>query len=225
MRRGYKLLGFFIFVMIIKSKQSSNYTVLPNDVFNQNFSVEAIGLLAYLLSLPHDWVVYKKNLSDKLNLGREKLDRIFKELIEKGYIISVEKRISGKITYEHTVYDRCVFTDNGKPTTTVCFTAAEKPLSANPQLLSTNSTKENINNNIIAKKIEFENMCQHILESEMKKDFINYWTETSKTGKLRYEKEPFFDINRRFNTWKKNNAKFFGIINKTEQKRVVNQFK
>lgn len=35
-------------------------------------------------------------------------------------------------------------------------------------------------------------------------NFVGYWTETSKSGKLRYESEKYFDINRRINTWLKN---------------------
>jgi len=35
-------------------------------------------------------------------------------------------------------------------------------------------------------------------------DFLEYWTEPNKNGKLRYELEKFFDAKRRINTWLKN---------------------
>lgn len=129
---------------IVKSKHASNYTVLPNEIFNSGLSIEAIGLLSYFLSLPHDWVIYKTQLHNQLNMGREKVDRIFKELQTKGYLLSV-KQIDdkGKFTYNHIIYDKSY---NGEPTTELPPTDkphTEKPLTDNIQLLSTNiqSTK------------------------------------------------------------------------------------
>ena len=39
-------------------------------------------------------------------------------------------------------------------------------------------------------------------------EFIDYWTEPSKSGKLRYEAQKFFDIKRRVNTWMQNKNKY-----------------
>ena len=124
---------------IVKSKHASNYTVLPNKIFNDGLSIEAIGLLSYFLSLPHDWVIYKTQLHSQLNMGREKLDRVFKELQDKGYVLSVkEMNDKGQFTYNHIVYDNPY---NGEPITEKPHT--EKPLTGNQLLLSTNeqSTK------------------------------------------------------------------------------------
>jgi hypothetical protein len=134
---------------IIKSKHSSNYTVLPNEIFKAGLSIDAIGLLSYFLSLPHDWVIYKTQLSDQLSLGREKLDRIFKELQTAGFVISVKKHDeTGKISYDHIVYD---IPFNGEPHTGLPHTAepstvkplTAEPLTANPQLLSTKELSTN----------------------------------------------------------------------------------
>lgn len=208
---------------IYKSKHASNYTVIPNDVFLHCLSVEALGLLTYFLHLPHDWVIYKTQLHTKLNLGREKLDRIFKELQDAGYIISIEKRTAGKIEYEHIVYD-IPFNGNidkekpytEKPLTVKPYT--EKPLTANQPLQSTNiqstnNTKEKINKRekfifLISDSLQIEN-------NELVNDFIDYWCELNTKGKARFEGEPYFDIKRRFNTWKKNAAKY--LINNQQQ--------
>jgi hypothetical protein len=135
---------------IYKSKHVKNYTVIPNDIFNSGLSIEAVGLLSYFLSLPHDWVIYKTTLHASLNIGRDKLDKIFKELTEYKYIKSTKSNNNGKITYEHIVYD--------KPYTEIPFT--EKPLTVKPSTvkqhlqstnkLSTNkpSTNKKNNNNI-----------------------------------------------------------------------------
>ncbi len=39
-------------------------------------------------------------------------------------------------------------------------------------------------------------------------EFLDYWSEPSKSGKLRYEAEKFFDIKRRVNTWLQNKIKY-----------------
>jgi hypothetical protein len=92
---------------IVKSKHASNYTVLPNEIFTSGLSIEAIGMLSYFLSLPHDWVIYKTQLHTQLNMGRDKVDRIFKELHEKGYLMSVKEfNNKGQFTYNHIIYDK-----------------------------------------------------------------------------------------------------------------------
>jgi len=128
---------------IVKSKHASNFTVLPNSVFNSDLSVEAIGLLAYFLSLPHDWVIYKTQLHDKLGLGREKLDRIFKELQTKGFVLSVKKHGElGRIEYEHVVYDLPFNNEPQSIEPSPIKPCAIKPSTAKTPLLSTDLTKE-----------------------------------------------------------------------------------
>ena len=41
---------------------------------------------------------------------------------------------------------------------------------------------------------------------EMKQDFIDYWTEGK--NKMRYQKQPTFDINLRLKRWSKNSVKW-----------------
>lgn len=61
-------------------------------------------------------------------------------------------------------------------------------------------------------EIEFTNECAILLKDEnesMFNEFISYWTEKGIRGKkMRFEKEPVFDIKRRFATWKRNSTKF-----------------
>lgn len=128
---------------IRKSKHISNYTVIPNKIFNSGLSIEAIGLLSYFLSLPHDWVIYKTTLHASLNVGRDKLDKIFKELTYNKYIKSTKSNNNGKITYEHIVYDK-PYTEipyTEKPSTVKPFT--EKPSTVKPHLQSTNKPSTN----------------------------------------------------------------------------------
>lgn len=50
--------------------------------------------------------------------------------------------------------------------------------------------------------------------TEMVNDFIDYWTETSLNGKkMRFQSEKFFDIKRRFGTWKRFSKKKENFVN------------
>jgi len=93
---------------IYKSNHSSNYSVIPNEILNSKLSLEAIGLLVSLLSLPKSWVIHKSVIHKHYGMGREKMERIFSELSDAGYFLSI-KRIdpkTGHFTYEHIVYDK-----------------------------------------------------------------------------------------------------------------------
>ena len=161
---------------IVKSKHASNYTVLPNDIFTSGLSIQAIGLLAYFLSLPHDWVIYKTTLHTQLDMGRDKVDKTFKELQNKGYLLSVkEYDKNGKFTYNHIIYDRPY---NGEPSTNLPHTEkphTDLPLTAEQQLLSTNiqSTKEQ---NIY--------IVEKVLECLNKEVNARFSSKTPATGKL-----------------------------------------
>jgi hypothetical protein len=113
---------------IVKSKHASNYVVIPNEIFKQGLSIEAVGLLTYFLSLPHDWVIYKTQLHEQLGIGREKTDRVFKELQNSGYVLTVKGyNKNGQIEYNHIVYDKPY---NGEPQT-------EKPLTVESSTINT----------------------------------------------------------------------------------------
>ena len=46
------------------------------------------------------------------------------------------------------------------------------------------------------------------LLGESYQEFIDYWCESSKSGKLRYQSEKFFEPKRRVNTWLQNKLKY-----------------
>jgi uncharacterized protein YdaU (DUF1376 family) len=72
-----------------------------------------------------------------------------------------------------------------------------------PKHMETETEIKN-NKDIFINNIEpFKNLL-----NESYQEFIDYWTEPSKSGKLRYEAEKFFDIKRRVNTWLQNKNKY-----------------
>jgi hypothetical protein len=66
---------------------------LPNAIFlDDRLSVEAKGVLGYLLSRPHSWQVRLDHVGRTLRIGRKKLQRIFRELIGAGYVTREQAR-------------------------------------------------------------------------------------------------------------------------------------
>jgi hypothetical protein len=70
--------------------------------------------------------------------------------------------------------------------------------------METETETINVNKDIFINNIEpYKNLL-----NESYQEFIDYWTEPSKSGKLRFEAEKFFDIKRRVNTWLQNKNKY-----------------
>lgn len=84
-------------IKIKKGKYESDFTTVPNETFQRNdISWKAKGLLIYLLTLPDDWEIYKKDLSKRSSDGYSLTNSAFRELQDLGYIVEDgEKRNEG----------------------------------------------------------------------------------------------------------------------------------
>lgn len=93
--------------MIVRSKRRNTYTKIDNDIFKNVNDLVAVGLLAYLLSLPDDWVVYKITIYPKFKQGRGAVDKAFKILKGLGYLVGKRKQDEkGQMNgYEWIVYE------------------------------------------------------------------------------------------------------------------------
>jgi hypothetical protein len=174
---------------IIKSKHASNYTVLPNVVFNTNLSLGAIGLLAKLLSLPHDWVIHKTQLHIQFDIGRDRLSSYFEELESSGFILSVRKNTAKGAVYEYVVYD-IPYNGESSPLT-------ENPLTGNP--LTGNPFTENPS--LLSKDIQ----SKQILNKQIQISFDRFWElYDKKVGKAetqrKFMKLPQKEIDKIFET-------------------------
>ncbi|MGJ4960269.1 hypothetical protein ACQR1H_31865 [Bradyrhizobium sp. HKCCYLRH2015] len=79
---------------IVRREHRAQFTIVPNAVFaDTRLSVEAKGVLGYLLSRPHKWHVRLDHIGRTLLVGRKKLQRIFRELIAAGYVTREPQRI------------------------------------------------------------------------------------------------------------------------------------
>lgn len=80
---------------IVRREHRAHFTVVPNAVFaDDRLSVEAKGVLGYLLSRPHQWRVRLEHVGRTLKVGRRKLQRIFRELIAAGYVTRERQRFA-----------------------------------------------------------------------------------------------------------------------------------
>ena len=85
-------------VTIIRREHTANFTILPNEIFfDARLSIETKGVLAYLLSRPRTWSVRQENVGRALNVGRKKLQRIFRELIGAGYLSREQRIVDGRL--------------------------------------------------------------------------------------------------------------------------------
>lgn len=142
---------------IVKAKSERDFTMLSNKLLQDcTLTIEEKGLLVYLLSLPSDWVLYKKNLPEKTGESKGTIDRVFKQLQEKGYIISVKvidvetKLFKG---WNHVVYEIPTLSETDiRETPTSAF--ADLGQSMPIQILNTN-TNNNINTNTNIGKARF----------------------------------------------------------------------
>jgi hypothetical protein len=132
---------------ILRRNRNANYTAIPNTVAeDERLSLEARGLLLYLLVKPEKWEVRITDIQKRCGVGRDKAYRLINECIEAGYIDRVAERdADGKmLRYVHIVRDEpenMPLPENPKP-------LPEKPdpvnqdLSKEPLVVNTHSVPD-----------------------------------------------------------------------------------
>jgi hypothetical protein len=141
---------------IVRAKSIRDFTMVKNDVLrSKSLTIEERGLLVYLLSLPEDWILYKSKLHENMPDSKGTIDRVFKGLQEKGYIISVKvidtqtKVFKG---WNHVVYEDPILEESDtrkKPTS--AFTDIGQSMPIQRQNINTNTEVNTKTNNILAK--------------------------------------------------------------------------
>lgn len=139
----------------VKTKKERNYTVLDNTfIQDANLSWKAKGLMAYLLSLPDDWVIHFSEIEKHSTDGKAALRSAINELKEHGYLKAEQKRENNR--FAEMVYiiienpaenEKSPFTD---------FQETEKQ--ETEKLNSENRTLQNTNTNKVLKKQNTDNI-------------------------------------------------------------------
>lgn len=95
--------------MIVRSpRPETNWTVIQNTVLrNATLSFKARGLLAYLLSLPDNWMVSAERIALDGPDGRDSIRSALRELVDAGYVRRERRQDNrGRWTTRHVVYDQ-----------------------------------------------------------------------------------------------------------------------
>ena len=134
---------------IVKGKRKHDFAIIPNEIAqSKELTMEEKGMLCFLLSLPENWVLYKKNLYDQMPDGKHAVDRVFKSLQKKGYVLSCRQidvatgRMDG---WNHIVYDSPQITQEADSPTSGFPVLGETRQSGNIDIYKeTNNNKETI---------------------------------------------------------------------------------
>lgn len=144
---------------IVRARSEINFTQIKNDILrSKSLTIEERGLLVYLLSLPLDWAIYKSKLHENIPDSKGTIDRVFKSLQDKGYIISV-RVIDAKTKvfkgWNHIVYENPTLEDSDtreKPTSVFADIGQSMPIQR--QSINTNTEVNTNTNNISARKVK-----------------------------------------------------------------------
>lgn len=181
-------------------KKKTDYTVISNVFLrDERLSLKSKGLMAYVMSLPNDWVLYVTELANHHKDGTSAIYSAFKELIELGYVRRKRERIDGKLGGVDYIVSETPILEN----LNVENLNQEILNQENQQLLNTNNNKINtLQSNYI---LEWNRIAEEISFTDIDA-FVDYWTEKSPNGKkMRWQKQKTFDAKRRMMRWAKNN--------------------
>ncbi len=190
---------------IKRIQKSKNYSIISNEILRRkDLSLKAKGLMSLILSLPDSWDLTVNGLVEIIKESKNTVYSILKELNGFGYV--ERNRITdntGKvIKWELLIYEQ---PHTKKP-------QLKKPDVENCTQINTD-TKINTNLN----KIYWIDEIQELnYPKEMKEDFIDYWSEESKTGKTRQSMQKTWNTERRLKTWAKNDKNW----NKTKTSKI-----
>jgi chemotaxis protein histidine kinase CheA len=99
---------------VIRIKRSSDFTVIPNHVFELVQDAKALGVLCFLLSKPPSWQTKPDHLQKHFGVGRDYIRGALKVLRELGFAeLVVDRNDSGKVIGKH--YDIFDTPSDGKP--------------------------------------------------------------------------------------------------------------
>ena len=175
-----------------------------SDFLSGTFTMsnEQVGKYIRLLCLQHQ----KGRLTEKDMLSiclAYDVDIWDKFVIEEGFFYNIKMRDESQRRAKYTESRR----SNSKSLKTESISEAYAKHMDNHMETATetitktniNISREKFNNDLIALKIQLGDEYEN---------FLMYWTEPNKNGKLRYEVEKFFNLERRILTWNKNKDKY-----------------
>lgn len=103
---------------IRKDELTSHYACIPNDTLRDHrLSPEALGVLAFLLSMPEDWIVRAAQIRRKFNIGKVVQQRIFRGLERAGYLVKEDEKDKARTSDGRWTFRITIFRTSLKPLT------------------------------------------------------------------------------------------------------------
>jgi hypothetical protein len=92
---------------VVRRRHNGNFVTVPNRVLeDKRLSLEAKGLLCWLLARPNDWTFKLALIGPLLEIGRDKTEKLFRALIEAGFVDRIQERTDGRWgPVEYVVFD------------------------------------------------------------------------------------------------------------------------
>jgi len=91
---------------IIRIRKTDKFAQIPNATLQDTrISLEAKGLLCHMLSKPTNWTWHKSQVMAETKTGRDRFDRIWKELVGVGYVQVEQTKERGLKRYNYTLFD------------------------------------------------------------------------------------------------------------------------
>lgn len=101
---------------IVRVAKNSNYVVMNRTALNdKRLSWKAKGIMAYLLSMPDDWVFYMDELVTHATDGKASFQSGFKELKDCGYVERKPIREGQRIVRWETIVHEIPYKDSLQP--------------------------------------------------------------------------------------------------------------
>ncbi|AXM89363.1 DnaD domain protein [Anoxybacillus ayderensis G10] len=137
---------------VIRIQKNSNYVVMSKvGLHDDRLSWKAKGLLAYMLSMPDNWIFYNEELMKHSPDGSSTFKAAMNELKEYGYVVRQKvKDEKGKfigwetIVYEQPVEDECRKIEN-RP-------SENRPSENRPSKIDPLLNNKELNNNLLSNK-------------------------------------------------------------------------
>lgn len=90
--------------MIIRRRHTANFTTIGNALFDdERLAADEVGILAFLLSRPHDWEVRRPALMRRWDIGPVSTKRIINNLMKTGWCQARKTRLANG-TF-HIIYE------------------------------------------------------------------------------------------------------------------------
>lgn len=101
---------------IVRVSKNNNYVVMNRTALNdKRLSWKAKGIMAYLLSMPDDWVFYMDELQTHATDGKASFSSGFKELKDCGYVERKPIREGQRIVRWETIVHEIPYKDSLQP--------------------------------------------------------------------------------------------------------------